>query len=100
MRLNPLPNAYGCHHPLCMDSTWDHDCPTVPDSRTRCAQCATHHTEAKCPEPAARFSVQLTIRRTVTAKSSADAIAMVAEDLRRGGETLGVESVSAHRTYR
>lgn len=24
------PNAYGCHDPQCLDSTWDHECPVVP----------------------------------------------------------------------
>lgn len=34
MRLLDEPNAYGCHNPQCYDSTWDHDCPTVPDDET------------------------------------------------------------------
>lgn len=25
-----VPNAYGCHDPRCLDSTWDHDCPSPP----------------------------------------------------------------------
>ncbi len=29
-RLNNSPNAYGCHDPQCLDSTWDHECPVAP----------------------------------------------------------------------
>lgn len=44
-----VPNAWGCHDPQCGDSTWDHDCPTVPapePSRPLSADVA-HHAEAR-----------------------------------------------------
>jgi hypothetical protein len=30
VRYADQPNAWGCYDPQCGDSTWDHECPTVP----------------------------------------------------------------------
>lgn len=30
MSYTELPNQWGCYDPQCMDSTWDHECPEIP----------------------------------------------------------------------
>jgi DNA-binding XRE family transcriptional regulator len=52
--LTAEPNAYGCHDPQCLDSTWDHPCPAVP------AQPKSRSSSFKGqPHPVIRFFVKV-----------------------------------------